>query len=31
MWTMKVIEALTLSARRGTEVSLAEIESHYAR
>ena len=29
--TMKVIEALTLSARRGTEVSLAEIESHYAR
>ena len=29
--TMKVIEALTLSARRGTEVSLAEIESKYVR
>jgi predicted dehydrogenase len=29
--TMKVIEALTLSAQRGAEVSLAEIENKYAR
>jgi predicted dehydrogenase len=28
--TLKVIEALTLSAARGTEVSLAEIEAKYA-
>ncbi len=29
--TMKIVEALTLSSRRGTGVNLEEIESHYAR
>ena len=29
--TLKVIEALTLSAKRGTDVQLDEIEGKYAR